>query len=92
MNNLQPIADNLAARGLRVTVEFPGCIVIWAEDLAHPHLAWWFGTANATWQGDLNDEGGHYLGDTCDTGVPSTESDPTIVADAIVRALEQDPR
>ena len=51
---LQRVADAVTALGIGgVTVEFPGCVVVWAEDLARPDAGWWFGTANETWMGDL---------------------------------------
>jgi hypothetical protein len=77
------------APDFRVTVEYPGCIVVWAEDLIdHPDHCWWFGTANATWMGDLcNAEGDHL--EVLKTDVPSDCTDPTRIADAIKTVLHE---
>jgi hypothetical protein len=67
---LLKVAQLLEADGFTVTVEHPGCVVVWAEDLVGaPEHYWWFGTANGTWQGDLCGEGGAALGQTLSTGV-----------------------
>jgi len=90
--HLKTIADYLRRGCIEVTVEYPGCVVVWAEDLVdHPDRCWWFGTANATWMGDLNDGRGNYLGKTLDTHVSSEEADPLIIARAIERVLAGEP-
>jgi hypothetical protein len=88
--DLNAIAAHLSAEGFKVTVEFPGCVVVWAEHLDLPHASWWFGTANATWQGDLQvGDGGDQPLDHLETSVPSDETDPLVIAEAITRALHQ---
>ena len=88
MSDLTQIAERLTADGFAVTVEHPGCVVVWAEDLVtYPDRAWWFGTANGTWQGDLCDGGGDYLNETLSTTVPATETDIVKIARAIASVL-----
>ena len=87
---LQDVCERLQADGLTVTVEYPGCVVVWAEDLiAHPDRHWWFGTANATWMGDLCDRYGVYLDTTLTTDVASDCTDAARIAQAIQTVLAQ---
>lgn len=88
-NVLQQVADYLTAHKLTVSIEYPGFLSVWAEDLvSHPDHVWAFGTANDTWMGDLQDGNGEYLGQTLDTGILSTETEPIRIAAAIIRVLE----
>lgn len=74
---------------LTVTVEHPGCVVVHAGRIGDPDQSFWFGTANGTWQGDLQDRAGNYLGQTLSTGVAADESDEQVIAQAILRALSE---
>jgi len=87
---LEAVADYLRGCGFQqVSVEFPGIVAVWAEDLIdHPDYAWWFGTNNATWMGDLNTGTGDYVGETLVTDVDSTEPDPLVVGRAIEQVLK----
>jgi predicted secreted hydrolase len=86
---LQDVCARLQANGLTVSIEYPGCVVVWAEDLvSHPDRCWWFGTANETWQGDLCGHGGEYLDQTLRTDVPSDSTDAERIARAIREVLE----
>jgi hypothetical protein len=92
LTTLDLIAAYLKGHGcIEVRIEYPGCVVVWAEDLVdHPDHAWWFGTANGTWQGDLMNGSGEYLDQTLSTGV-SASADWEQAARAIARVLSGEP-
>lgn len=82
------------ARLTAVAAQFPGATVEWPGYLSIPAAAdqtrWWaFGTANATWGGDLNEcggKGGEMPVRSVDTGIPSTEQDVEVIV-AGIRAV-----
>jgi hypothetical protein len=85
---LQIIADHLIVDAeLVCSIEYPGCVVVPAAD---GRGAYWFGTANGTWQGDRMDDTGQYLGETLNTNVPASEANPSTVAVAIYEVLQGD--
>ena len=69
---------------LVVTVEYPGCLVIPHRD--GDGKAWWFGTANGTWAGDLMTADGSNVLTTLDTAV-APDAEAGTVALAIARIL-----
>jgi hypothetical protein len=75
---LEEIASKLTAAGWQAFVEYPGVVSIPTDD-----GAWWFGTANGPWAGDLMIDGAPYK--TRETSAPGSSSD----ADEIALAIEQ---
>jgi len=84
--DLERVAEMVRAAGFAVTVEHPGCIVI--PDAAGAW--WWWGTANGYWDADRCTQNGEPDGGQLRSSpaVYAEESDPAIVAGAIVRAMQ----
>jgi hypothetical protein len=80
------VVARLTARGLSVTLEHPGCVVIADEDDSGGY--WWFGTANGYWDADLQSADGTIVGQLrTDPPVYAEESDPDTIVAGIMGAL-----
>lgn len=87
VDRLIAIANRLnAVLTVHVSVEHPG--VLHVPHCDRCELAYVFGTANGSWQGDLQDAHGRYMGETLSTLQPVGASH-VMVARAIVLALER---
>ena len=86
--SLDVVARIISANGYEDTgVEYPGAVVIRSLGTEEP-LAWWFGTANGPWEGDLmNERTGEYLAHL-NTHLFGGETNPQVIADAIMKAIE----
>lgn len=92
-DDARPLTDDLLREvveklrvdaGLEASLEYPGCVVI-------PHAdpergAWWFGTANETWGGDLMTPDG-CVDVTIPLTVPSASQEAGAIAREIAGAL-----
>ena len=73
----------LIGAGLRATWEYPGAVAI---DNGNG-TAWWFGTANPTWFGDLMAEDGHCLR-SINLRIPRDSDDVAAIVLAIGAAIQ----
>lgn len=78
-NVIQAVVDELKARGLVVSNEYPGVVLADSNFYA--------GTANGTWGVDRMSDDGAYLLDTRDTYIDALSSDISRIATAIEAAI-----
>ena len=90
-DHLEGIAAALTLiHGFTASVEYPGYVAVWAEDLVdRPDLVWAFGTDNGPWSGQLLNGQSEFQGLTVTTDCPATEPDSVVVAAAIAEALHE---